>query len=140
MMQPIVSAQCPCRAMYQLSPWQMDRKYECQAIWHRPTCQSCSVLIITFRVRRSRGEMYIGHGRSCVCVSVWLSLAALPHYSTDPNVTWGNGRGFPLVVHCWANLQSVHEFRCYGTIAPNAKCQRVLVLAPWLVLIVEVKV
>jgi len=53
--------------------------------------------LITFRVRRSRGEMYIGHGRLCacvsVCLSVCLSLAALPHYCTDPDVTWGNGRG-----------------------------------------------
>jgi len=35
----------------------------------------------------------------------------------------------PLVVHCRANLQSVRGFRCYDNIAPNAKCQRVLVLA-----------
>ena len=32
-------------------------------------------------------------------------------------------------MYCWANLQSVHGFRCYDNIAPNAKCQRVLVLA-----------
>jgi len=32
----------------------------------------------------SRGEMYIGHGHVHVC----LSLAAFPHYCTDPNVTW----------------------------------------------------
>ena len=33
----------------------------------------------------------------CVC----LSLAAFPHYCMDPDVTWGNGRGWgcPLVVH-----------------------------------------
>jgi len=35
----------------------------------------------------------------------------------------------PLVVHCWADLQSVHGLRCYDNIMPNAKCQRVLVLA-----------
>jgi len=28
--------------------------------------------------------MYIGHGRLSVCVSVCLSLAAFPHYCTDP--------------------------------------------------------
>ena len=39
----------------------------------------------------------------------------------------------PLVVHYWADLQSVHEFYCYDNIAPNAKCQRVLVLAVCLV-------
>jgi len=31
-------------------------------------------------------------------------------------------------VHYWADLQSLHGFRCYDNIAPNAKCQRVLVL------------
>jgi len=34
----------------------------------------------------------------------------------DPDVTRGNGRGCPLVVHCWADLQSVHGFRCYDNI------------------------
>jgi len=32
-------------------------------------------------------------------------------------------------VHCWADLQSVHEFNCYDNIAPNAKFQQLLVLA-----------
>ena len=39
---------------------------------------------ITFRVRRSRGEMYIGHARLCAS----LSLAAFPQYCTDPDATW----------------------------------------------------
>jgi len=77
--------------------------------------------------------MYIGYGRLCVCVSVCLSLAAFRHFCTDPDVTWRNGSGFPLVVHYSAGLQSVHGFRCYDNIAPNAKCQRVLVLALCLV-------
>ena len=47
--------------------------------------------------------------RVCVC----LSAAACPHYFTDPHVTWGSGRGCPLVVH-WADLQSVHGLHCYG--------------------------
>jgi len=34
-----------------------------------------------------------------VCLSVCLSLAAFPHYCTDPDVTWGNGTGCLLVVH-----------------------------------------
>jgi len=33
----------------------------------------------------------------------------------------------PLVVHYWADLQSVHGFRCYDNKAENAECQRVLV-------------
>jgi len=73
--------------------------------------------------------MYSGHGRLCVC----LSLAAFPHYCTDPDVGWGNGRGCPQVVHHWAYLQSVHGFRCYDNIASNAKCQQLLVLALCLV-------
>jgi len=85
--------------------------------------------LITFCVSRSRGKMYIGHGRLCVSLSVCLSLAVFPHYCTDLDVTWENGRGCPVVVHCWADLQSVHGFCCYDNIVPNAKCQRVLVLA-----------
>jgi len=37
-------------------------------------------------------------------------------------------------VHYWVDLQSVHKFRCYDNRAPNAKCQRLLVLALFLVL------
>ena len=88
------------------------------------------IIIITFRVRRSRCEQYIGHGRLCVC----LSLDEFPHYCTDSNVTWRNGRVYPLVVHYSADLQSVYGFRCYDNIAPNVKCQRVLVLALCLVI------
>jgi len=61
--------------------------------------------------------MYIGHARLSVCLSVCLSIAAFPHYCTDPDVSWENGRGCPLVVHHWADLQSVHGFRCYDSIA-----------------------
>jgi len=75
--------------------------------------------------------MYIVHDRLCVC----LSLATFLHYCMDPDVTWGvvPGTWCPLVVHYWADLQSVHEFRCYDNIAPNEKCQRVLVLAVCLI-------
>ena len=59
---------------------------------------------------RGRRKMYCGHVRLCVC----LSAAVRPHYCTDPDVTWGHGRGCPLVVHNWADLQSGHGLRCYG--------------------------
>jgi len=36
-------------------------------------------------------------------------------------------------VHYWEDLQSKHGFRCYNNIAPNAKYQRVLVLAVCLI-------
>jgi len=45
--------------------------------------------IITFRVSRRPREMYCGHARLCVCVSV------RPHYCTDPDVIWGSGRDAP---------------------------------------------
>jgi len=51
---------------------------------------------VTFRVRRSRGEMYIGHGvceSVSVCVSVCLFLAEFQRYCMDPDVTWGWGNG-----------------------------------------------
>jgi len=47
---------------------------------------------------------------------VCLSKAACPRYCTDPDVTWGSGRRCPLVVHYWADLQSVHRLRCYVTL------------------------
>jgi len=51
-----------------------------------------------------------------VCLPLRLSAAACPHYCTDPDVAWDNGRICPLVVHCWTDLQSVHGFRCYDNI------------------------
>ena len=73
-------------------------------------------VLIIFWVSRRRRKMYCGHARLCVCVSVWLSAAVRPHYCMDPDVTWGHGRGCPLVVHYWADLQLGHGLRCYGNI------------------------
>jgi len=92
-------------------------------LYHQPT--AIVSVIITFRVRRSRGEMY-SIMVTTVCMSVPRRIPTL--YCTDPDVTLGNGIGWPLVVHSWVDLQSVHGFRCYDNIAPIAKCQRVLVL------------
>jgi len=65
-----------------------------------------------------------------LCVSTCLSACPLPHShtKTGPDISWGNGRGCPLAVHDWAYLQSVHGFVA-DNIAPNTKCQRLLVLA-----------
>ena len=68
--------------------------------------------VVTFCVSRRRRKMCCGHASLCVC----LSAAVRPHYCTDPDVTWGHGRGCPLVVHYWADLQSGHGLRCYGNI------------------------
>ena len=76
--------------------------------------------VVTFCVSRRRRKMYCGHARLCVCVSVCvsvcLSAAVRPYYCTGADVTWGHGRGCPLVVHYWADLQSGHGLRCYGNI------------------------
>jgi len=79
-------------------------------VGHWPT------FLVTFCVSRRWHKMYCGHARLCVCLSVCLSVAIRPHYCTDLDVTWGHGRGCPLVVHYWADLQSGHELRCYGSI------------------------
>jgi len=97
--------------------------------------------------------MYIGHDRLCVCLSSHSHTAGC----TDTDVTWRNGTGCPLVVHCWADLQSVHGFVAMTTytyvglqpytlqirIASNSKCQRVLVplyMYAWFDIIVSVHV
>jgi len=67
-------------------------------------------------------------------VSVRVSVPCrIPTLLHGPGCNFGNGRGCPLVVHYRADLQSVHALRCYDNIAPNAKYQRVLVLALCLV-------
>jgi len=77
--------------------------------------KSCRFLI-TFRVSRRPREMYCGHARLCVCLCVCLSVRGrMFTLFTEPDVTWGSGRSCPLVVHYWADLQSVHGLRCYGT-------------------------
>ena len=77
-------------------------------------CCISDMSAFTFCVSRRRRKMYCGHVRLSVCVC--LSVAVRPHYCTDPDVTWRHGSGCPLVVHYWADLQSVHGLRCYGNI------------------------
>jgi len=47
----------------------------------------------------------------CVCVSVRARMPTLLH---GPGCNVGEWYGMPLVVHYWADLQSVHTLRCYG--------------------------
>ena len=64
-----------------------------------------------------------------VCVSVRVAVpAAFPHYCTDPDVTQGNGRGAFLLCTTGRNCNRYTGFVADNT-TPNAKCQRVLVLA-----------
>ena len=58
----------------------------------------CRRTINTFRVRRSRGEMYIGHGCLCICVSVCLSVPRrIPTLLHGPGC---NDRGAPVPCSC----------------------------------------
>jgi len=83
---------------------------------------SRAALFVIFHVSRRRHEMYSGPARLCVC----LSLTAFPYYYTDPDVTWGNGRGFRPVVNYWAGLQSMHRFRCCDNIARTRNVSKCL--------------
>jgi len=66
--------------------------------------------------------------------SLCLSVAAWLYYCMDPDVTWGSGRGCPLVVHYWADLQLGHGLRCYGNITQTRNVSEyMLVLALCLV-------
>ena len=67
--------------------------------------------IITFCVSRIDDAKCIVVTR--VCVSVRGSTPTLLH---GPGCNLGRGRGCPLVVHYWADLQSGHGLRCYGNI------------------------
>ena len=90
----------------------------------RPSHWASAHILVTLCVSRTRRKMYCGHTRLCVC----LYAAVRPHYCTDPYVTWGRDRGCSLVVHYWADLQSVHRLRCYGNITRTlvyARCARV---------------
>jgi len=69
------------------------------SLWGERFVEEVGLVLITFRVCRRRREMYCGYAR--LCLSVCLSAAACPHYCTDPDVTWGSGRGCPLVLQDW---------------------------------------
>jgi len=74
-----------------------------------------------------------------VCLCVCLTAAACPLYCTDPDVTWGYGRGCLLVVHYWTDLQSVHGFHCYDNMARTRNVSKCLYsLCTWLLLFILV--
>jgi len=63
-----------------LRAWSCVYFFDC---WETVYCELNTTVqhrrVITFRVRHSRGKMYIGHLSLCVCVC--LSIAAFPHYT-----------------------------------------------------------
>ena len=69
--------------------------------------------------------MYIGHVHLCVCLSVCLSLAAFPHYCTDPDISWGMV-GVPPSCAILSDLQSMRGFRCYDNVAQTGNVSECL--------------
>ena len=95
--------------------------WTCDIVTDRFSCSESrdKLAIIDYISRESyrRREMYTGHARlSCVsvCLSVPRRIPTLLHGS---GCNFGNGSGCPLVVHYWADLQSMHGPRCYDNIA-----------------------
>jgi len=100
-------------------PW-CKRRYINTLPFPLPHTTTMQRVRITLRASRRRRKMYCGHERLCVyvcvCLCACLCVAACLHYCTDPDVTCRSGRGCPLVVHYWADLQSVHWLCCCGNI------------------------
>jgi len=80
--------------------------------------------------------------RVCVWLSVCLSARSrMPTLLHGPGCNLESGRGYPLVVHYWADLQSVHGLRCYGNITRTwYVSEYMLVLVLWLAVVVVVVV
>jgi len=73
--------------------------------------------VITFCMSGRRRKMYCGHACLCVCLSLCVSVHGhMPTLLHGPGCNLGRDRGCPLVVHYWADLQSVHGLHCYGNI------------------------
>ena len=76
------------------------------------------IFLITFRVRSSRGEMCIDHGRLCVCVSVCLSVPRrIPTLLHGPWCNFGGMVGVPssyavldrFAIGVWVSLLWQHR-------------------------------
>jgi len=116
----------------------MPKCYHSNNMFTNTTLLDYTVTVITFRVRRRRREMYCGHARLCVCVSVCLSVRGrMPTLLHGHRCNVGSGRGCPLVAHCWADLHSVHGLRCYGNITRTQNVSEyMLILALCLIILV----
>jgi len=53
----------------------------------------------------------------------------MPTLLHGPGCNSGSGRGCPLVVHCLADLQSVHELRCYGNMTRTLSVSEYMIYA-----------
>jgi len=93
--------------------------------------------MITFRVSCTYNAKCILVTRVCVSMCVCVSVPRrTPTLLRVPGCNLGNGRGCRLVVHYWADLQSVYGFRCYDNIARTRNISECLYsLYAWLPLV-----
>ena len=83
--------------------------------------------------REAQLRRNVYHSRPSVCLSVPRRIPTLLH---GPGCKLGNGRGaLQLCTHYWADLQSVHEFRCYDNSAEREKSSSACILALCLVIL-----
>ena len=62
-----------------------------------------------------------------VCLSVCLSARGrMPTLLHGPGCNFGGMVGVPVVVHYCADLQSVHELHCYGSVAQTRNVSKCL--------------
>ena len=67
--------------------------------------------------KRKRTEEMCAEGRGGTCPSMQYLATPMPTLLHVPGCNLGERyRGAPMIVHYWADLQSVHGFRCYGNI------------------------
>ena len=72
-----------------------------------------SEYLVIFRVSRRRRQNVLW-SRASVCLCVCLPVCGrMPTLLHGPGCNLGSGRGCPLVVHYWEDLQLVHGLRCY---------------------------
>jgi len=101
--------------------------------WCQPRyCQSrtSSLALPRWKTIRWLHFAWVVDDAKCIVVTrvcVYLCVCPRPHAYTllsGPGCNLGSGRGCPLVVHYWADLQSVNGLRCYGntrTARPTAR-------------------
>jgi len=95
-----------------------------QGTWIR--CPSTPNNLITFRKSRRRREMYSGHARLCVCLSV---RGRMPTLLRGPGCNLGNGRGCPPSCVLSAGFAIGARVALLWQHSANVKYQPVLVLA-----------
>jgi len=90
----------------------------------------CTCLAITFRVSLVDDAQCIVVTCVCVCLCDCLSVRSrMPTLLHGPGCNLETGRGCPLVVHYWADLQSVHGLRCYGNITQTRNVSEYMLMA-----------